>query len=236
MGYTYTQTVRYSETDETGHLSLGALIDLFQDTATMHSESIGYGVKYLKEHGLAWILASWQIEIGQMPEMGMQVHSTTWAYDFKGFYGLRNCILTDGAGRTLAWSNSVWILFDMNAQRPVRIDEEMLNRFGTEAPFEMEYASRKLPQVKEGIQEPHFLINQAHLDTNHHVNNVQYVRFAQSYLPDHYQIRSMRVEYRGQAHLGDEICPLVHEDDGRVAVGLNGTDGKAYATVIFDGQ
>ncbi len=235
MRYTYTQPVRYSETDETGHLSLGALIDLFQDTATMHSESVGYGVKYLKEQGLAWILASWQIEIAHMPEIGTKVQSTTWGYEFKGFYGMRNCVLTGEDGGVYAWSNSVWILFDVHKQRPVKISDEMIDRFGPEERYDMEYASRKLPVVKEGEAAEHFFITQAHLDTNHHVNNAQYVRFAQSYVPDGFPVSGMQVEYRGQAHLGDEICPVIYKEEKQVSVGLNGPDGKAFATVIFRG-
>ena len=68
----------------------------------------------------------------------------------------------------------------------------------------MEKVSRKIAVPKEGGQQQKgFQVQEYHLDTNHHVNNGQYVRMATAYLPDDFPVREMRAEYRRQAKLGD---------------------------------
>ena len=56
--------------------------------------------------------------------------------------------------------------------------------------------------VPEGGQllEP-IVVKKHHLDTNHHVNNGQYVNIAMEHLPDGFAIRRMRAEYKKQAFL-----------------------------------
>ena len=74
-----------------------------------------------------------------------------------------------------------------------------------------------------------------HLDTNHHVNNGQYVRMATAYLPETFVIRELRVEYRSQAMLGDTIRPVRYEMPDGYLVALQDSAGKAYCVVRFMG-
>ena len=76
-------------------------------------------------------------------------------------------------------------------------------------------------------------IQKHHLDTNHHVNNCQYVRMAQQYLPEKFTIRQMRAEYRQQAKLHDTICPMVKYEDEKIVVSLNDDNQAPYAVVEF---
>lgn len=72
---------------------------------------------------------------------------------------------------------------------------------------------------------------QEHLDTNHHVNNGQYVRMALAYMPERMDIATIKVEYRRQALLGDLIVPRVKSEDGKHLVALCGVDEKPYAVI-----
>ena len=44
-------------------------------------------------------------------------------------------------------------------------------------------------------------------------------------------VRELRVEYRKQAMLGDQITPVIYETEEYCMVSLNGKDGKPYAVV-----
>jgi len=70
-----------------------------------------------------------------------------------------------------------------------------------------------------------------HLDTNHHVNNGQYIKMAMSMVPDVKQIRQMRAQYLRQALLGDEISPVVYRKDRTVMISLNSSEGEPYCLV-----
>ncbi len=62
-----------------------------------------------------------------------------------------------------------------------------------------------------------------HLDTNHHVNNAQYVEIAREALDTPVDVRRIQVQYKRAAVLGDTIVPVVHAEKDGVAVRL--TDG-----------
>lgn len=76
----------------------------------------------------------------------------------------------------------------------------------------MDYAPRKIKKPINGKEYPSFAVRPHHLDTNHHVNNGQYVLMAQEYLPADFTVKQMRAEYKNQAKLGDIIVPSVHEE------------------------
>ena len=231
--YEFHSRVRYSECGEDGRLSLKAVVDYFQDTATFQGEHLGIGVGYLKKQNIAWILTSWQIITDHFPKLAEPVTAQTWAYDFKNFYGLRNLVLLDGEGRKAAWANSVWVLMDMKRMRPVKVPPLLLEKYGSDEPLEMEYAPRKIKEPETGEEMTPFAVVKTHLDTNHHVNNGQYIEMARTYLPEKFDLYETRVEYKAQAHLGDLICPKVCTEDGVVTVSLRDEEGRSYCVVRF---
>ncbi len=232
MSYEFSGKVRFSETDEHGYLSLASLVNYFQDVSTFQSEELGIGVDYLKEHKRAWLLASWQIVIDRMPRLCEQVTAATWPYEFKGFMGNRNFTMADADGKLTAWANSIWFLYDQEQQKPTRVDDHTLDLYKLEDRLDMEYAPRKIRVPEEGEEQAHFEIVNTHLDTNHHVNNGQYIEMAIGYLPEGFRIRQVRAEYIRQAFLGDEICPKVSKLENGYTVALNAADGgKPYAVI-----
>ena len=233
MPFTFQSQVRYSEIGEDGYLTLPGIVDYFQDVSTFQSESLGVGIAYLKERGLAWILASWQIEIAQFPKLCDPVTAATWPYDFKDFFGYRNFSLSDPDGRMYAWANSVWILYDMAHGRPARVGSDIMEKYENEPRLDMVYEDRKIRVRGEGAAEDGFVIGRQHLDTNHHVNNGQYISMAMEYLPRESRIRQMRAEYRSQAHLGDEVIPCIYREEPYTTVSLNNREGRPFAVVRF---
>lgn len=59
--YSFTSRIRFSEVDTHLNLTLGSVIDYFQDCSTFHSEAVGMNIARLSAMKRAWILSSWQI-------------------------------------------------------------------------------------------------------------------------------------------------------------------------------
>lgn len=219
--YTFDSRIRYSELDETGHLKIEALLDYFQDCSTFHSEDLGLGVEYLKKQNLVWVMSAWQIVVERYPKLGETVTIGTAPYSFKGFVGYRNFLMTDVKGERLACANTVWGLISTENAKPVRLTEKMREKYVLEPPIEMEYASRRI-HIPENVQrrEP-VQIKAHHLDTNHHVNNGQYVKIAMDTLPGKCQVKQLRAEYKKQVFLNDILIPYVSDtQDGKYVVVL----------------
>lgn len=233
MWYHFNGRVRYSETDEKGVLTLPGILNYFQDCCTFHSEDIGQGMKVVESRSRVWMLSSWQVVIERYPAMGERLVISTAPYDFKGFMGMRNFTLDTESGERLAWANTYWTHINTKTGLPVKLTPEDYAGYECAPKLEMDYAPRKiaLPEKREKMAE--IVIQKHHLDTNHHVNNSQYVQIAEDYLPEGFQIRQMRAEYKKQARLHDVFYPEINCEEEKVTVVLNNAEGQPYAVVEF---
>lgn len=234
--YTFDARIRYSEADCENRLTMNSLLNYFQDCSTFQSEDLGLGVRYMLDRGLVWALSSWQIDVGRYPEIGERVKVGTLPYAFRGFIGYRNFWMEDGTGKRLAVANSIWTLLDLETGKPEKPLQEMYDGYELSPKLEMEYLPRKIVMPQAGEKRPEFVITRQHLDSNHHVNNGQYVKMALEYVEEDFLIRRLRAEYKRQAYLGDVFYPVVYQREDGCAVSLNDVTGEAYAVVEMTGE
>lgn len=236
MAFQFDSRVRYSEMGTDKRLTLGSLVNYFQDCSTFQSELCGQGIDALSRRHQAWLVLSWQIEITRRPLLGEKIITKTWPYAFKAFYGYRHFVLEDEAGGCLAKANSVWVLMDTDTGRPVKVPPEVLKDYPLEPRLAMREYPRKIREPEGGKEQEPFLVAKAQIDTNGHVNNSQYIRMAEDYLPDGFETEILRVEYRSQARIHDVIVPVVHSQDDTITVGLHGNSTETYAVLTFTGR
>ena len=207
--YTFDSRIRYSETDETGALSLLGVINYLQDCSTFQSEDIGLGVEYLEEKKRAWLLSSWRIVIDRYPVLGERIKIGTWATSSKGIYGYRDFVIMDQDGNYLVRAESIWFFCDTEKMVPVRVMPEDVAVYGNEEALDLGKAHRKIlipEEYEEGIP---VTIATHHLDTNHHVNNAQYVDIAREAVPCTKMVKGIRADYKKAAVLGEILVPRV---------------------------
>lgn len=207
--YTFDSRIRYSETDETGALSLLGVINYLQDCSTFQSEDIGLGVEYLEEKKRAWLLSSWRIVIDRYPVLGERIKIGTWATSSKGIYGYRDFVIMDQGGNYLVRAESIWFFCDTEKMVPVRVMPEDVAAYGNEEALDLGKAPRKIlipEEYEEGIP---VTIATHHLDTNHHVNNAQYVDIAREAVPCTKMVKGIRADYKKAAVLGEILVPRV---------------------------
>ena len=175
------------------------------------------GENGLLEWKRIWVLSAWQVVVDRYPYMGERIKTSTWAFGFRGFMGFRNFTMETEGGERLAYANTFWTYIDAENGLPVRLEAK-----DTDAP-------RKIVLPEDYEQQDSFAVQKHHLDTNHHVNNCQYVQMAMDYLPENFKIHQMRAEYKQQARLNDVICPARAVDENKTTVLLN----DQYAVVEF---
>ncbi len=231
--YSFESRVRYSEIDGERKLSLTGIINYLQDCSTFQSEDLQVGIDYLDQSRKAWWLSSWQIVIGRYPVLGEEIVISTWPYAFKGMYGYRNFTICDKEGNYLVKANSVWFLFDRKQGRPVRAGEAEIQayRTGVREKLDMEYAPRRIELPQDYETAGTILVARHHIDTNHHVNNAQYVELAREVLPEEIRVKELRAEYKKAAVLGDKVCPRVTANGGSYTVALCSEKGSPYAVI-----
>ena len=239
--YEYNTRVGFSQCDVNVTLTITSLIDLFQDCSTFQSEDLGVGFKYLQKDNLVWVINYWEIQIEKLPKLCDTVTIGTAPYEFKSFLGFRNFWMKDDKGEYLVKANSVWSLINILETKPVKATDDLRQAYVLDEKLDMEYNSRKV-SIPEGedvtvIEREPIHIQLHHLDSNHHVNNGQYVKLAITAmeLDDNTEIKRMRVDYRKQAVLGDIIYPVVYKKDGVWVTALNDEEGNPYSVTEIRG-
>ena len=231
--YQLNSKVRYSEADSNEQLTCAALLNYFQDSSTLHSENLGASGRSLYENKMAWILSFWQICIDDMPKLSEDIVVSTWPYDTKGLFGMRNFCMDTADGRRLASANSIWVLINTENGRPIKIPAEVGALYPDEPKLDMNYCERKIAVPSEYEAKEPVRVASYFIDTNHHMNNGKYVMVAEEYLPDDFKVREIRVEYKKAAVLNDMLYPRVTVAGNEVTVVLADEKGNTYATVLF---
>lgn len=238
--YSSESRVRYSEIDEDLHLTVPALINYLQDCSTFHSQAVGRGPAHAAASGHAWMLSAWEIVIDALPAFNQDIRVSTWPTCFKGLMAARNftvCDAADPAGEhPLVRANSSWFLFAAAAGAPMRIPADESDPYLSDVaePLDMPAMPRRIRTADAGEAAAPVIVTGAHIDTNHHVNNAQYVSLALGALPkdDMPNIHRLDVQYHTAAKLGDTIYPHIHhEGDAGTIITLDDAEAKPYAIV-----
>lgn len=236
MVYTFTGRVRYSEVDEDGVMTPLSVINYLQDCSTFQSEALGVGMNWLKERGRAWFLSAWKILTDRRPVFGEEITVGTFAYGFKGIYGYRHFFIKDAAGNYIVRADSLWVFCDTGDNyAPVKVTSEYGDPYigGEEPDLGIPKLKRKLPLPDHMEPIGTVEVQRHHLDTNHHVNNAQYVAIGleAAGLSSSYE---MQAEYRHAAVLGDVFHVKKGTDaEGAVFVSLDNEAGQPYAVLRF---
>jgi len=208
MDYQYTKKffIGYSDVDSNNRCKLSKIVDLLQNTATLHSKSVGYGTKEMMELKQAWLMLGWHVRILKYPEADMDVEVRTWSRGIKGVEAKRGYEVLNEEGEVLMIADSSWALFDLEAQKLIRAPEEMINAYGAIEcnPFEGEKIERlrdnQISEIETKIK-----IGKRDIDTNHHMNNAKYMEYAMEVLPENIVITEFENAYRKQIAYGEEI-------------------------------
>ncbi|NLL73535.1 MAG: acyl-[acyl-carrier-protein] thioesterase [Clostridiales bacterium] len=231
--YTFNSRVRYTEINHYKEtMDPSAIINYFQDCSTFQSEDMNLGLSYLENKNRAWYLTSWQLQIKEPVRLGDYITIGTWPYAFKDFFGYRNFIMKDKNDKVLSVADSIWVHMDSEKGRPIKVANDNAG-YKLEPPYPMEYMDRKIKIPKNLSSYPSFPVIKSNIDSYNHVNNGQYIKMAEEFLPEDFFVSTMRVEYKNQAFLGDIICPRVYASDKSYCIVLESQEGKPYAIVEF---
>lgn len=235
--YEYKIRIGFSDCDINKTFALTSLIDAFQDCSTFQSEDLGVGFDVLTQHNVVWVINYWELNIYRLPKLCDYVTVGTYPYAFKGCFGFRNFYMKDDKNEYIVKANSMWTLVDTLSSRPSRAPQFISQAYELEEKLDMTYNPRKvlIPETDDvlTLEKDPIHIQLHHLDSNHHVNNGQYVKLAMSALGEEENISSLRIDYRKQAHLGDTIYPVVYKTDNKSIVALYDENKSAFSVAEF---
>ena len=220
--YSLKYKVTTSTCDSEGRLKLYSALQMMQDCSEMWIDSEPGVKEYFAEQNMAQLLASRQVEIIRVPEYKEELTVTTSVYGMKPMFGFRNTYIYDAEGKPCYKTWSMGAFVDKANGKLKRVDNATIASMTLEPQLAMNYGDRRIILPREGgeAQEPYKVLR-ADIDYNKHMNNANYVRIAMELLPEGFEVKCLRVEYRVAAKLGGVLVPVVYNVEGRFIVALS---------------
>lgn len=203
--YAHKYLVGYSDVDRNNRMKLSRIIDLFQNVATWHSKSIGYGTSEMMKLKIGWLVLAWKIKILKYPQADENIEIRTWSKAPKGLHSFRDFEILDENGEQLVLATSSWVLYDLEAKRPIRLLKEMIDGYGAIDRNALADEISRLKDEKIKGEELNIQITKRDIDTNHHVNNARYVEFLEEMLPENILVNEIEIQYKRQTLLGEKL-------------------------------
>lgn len=234
MGYEREQRVSFLQIDCNSCMTPSALLSAMQEMAILHSDSLGYTIDYMLEHGWFWSVVNWHLKLYRMPKYGEKIILQTWNDKFARFQANRSFYIFDEQGNKLLDGISRWVFMDMEKRRPANVPAEMPPKYhsGKEAAIPDEKFI--MPKEAEGelIAERNVLVTRRDTDTNNHANNVKYLEWVMDDIPDEIYVgmalKDVRIVYRKECMRGDIVTVKTY---------VRATEaGKVIDSFLYDGE
>ncbi len=231
--YSLTYKVTTSCCDSEGRLKLYSALQMMQDCSEMWIDSVPMVKRYFAEQNMAQLLATRQVEVVRVPEYKEELTVTTSVYEVKPMFGFRNTFIYDADGNPCYKTWSMGAFVDKAAGKLKRVDDATIQSMKLDPQLEMNYKDRRIILPKEGgeVLEP-VRVLRVDIDYNRHMNNANYVRVAMELLPEDFEVRGLRVEYRVAAKMGDNLVPTMYKHDDVIIVSLS-IDEAVSAIIEF---
>jgi len=153
------------------------LVNMFIQIAWHHAEKLGFGIDFLHENGLVWMLSRLHLKIEYLPSWSEIVCASTWPKGIRRLFYLRDLHFTDTEGSTIAKGTSEWLMIDIHARRPKLYQPESNI-------FRQNIGKNALPGEAEVLEIPaekqetfHREVYYSDIDLNNHLTTIRYIDF-----------------------------------------------------------
>lgn len=212
-------------------MSIPAAFDLFQDTATMHADTLDIGPAGMNRRRMFWVITKTVMRIERRPEMMDDISCETWIQAADRASCERDFAIRAG-DEVLAEGRSIWAVISRETGRLVHMDELYPTGIDFDKPapegIEFERIGKKFADA-ELIGA--YTVRSIDIDLGGHMNNVNYVRAMLGCFSSE-QIRVMgikaiEVNYISQTYEGETIEFRVRGTENGPEIGAVNTEGKA---------
>jgi medium-chain acyl-[acyl-carrier-protein] hydrolase len=201
--------IHYYEVDYKRRVLLTSMMNYFNDICTEQSDRLGISIDYMKENNISWIIYKWDIDIERYPVYGEKVKVRTEPYSFRKFYAYRKFEIEDEAGSVIVSARTVWFLIDAVRRKPLRVPAVMYEAFGISPEKSDALETRKISAPEETGTVKEFSVRYSDIDTNMHVNNVNYAAWVLETVPMeivlNYTLKKISLVYEKETLYGETI-------------------------------
>lgn len=198
--------IEYCDTDDNCEITNKGFLRYMQEVAMLHSDEVGYSSKTVTSTNKAWLLLNWKIKVFKRPIWSSEITVQTWERSLDKYFAYRDFEILDKYNQIVAIASSKWVLVDATTHSLCLLDEyaasanNVLKKsvFGT-----FKFAKLKPQDTFESSL--NYTILKHDLDSNHHVNNLNYIDFAYEVLPLGKDYSDLEISYLKESKLNDTL-------------------------------
>lgn len=216
-----------------------AILEIFENIGTYHSDMVGYGPNDIKETKVSWVLLDWKLKVLKRPKYGQTLNVNTWGRSMKRTYTYRDFEMYDEENNLCVIATSKWVIVNIDTGRITRISEEIYEKYQIEDKnvFNIEELDKlKVPEMFD--TEMTYKVSRRDIDINGHMHNLYYLDLAYEVLPqevyDKRPFDDVRIQYKKEVKLGNIIrCKYTFEDNMHVITICSEDSMKIHAIVTL---
>lgn len=213
------------------------LLSLLEDTACLHSDGAGYGIKEIPITHLSWVQLNWRVKILRRLEYGEIVTVRTWAREATKVSTLRDFEVIDSKGNVVCIATTRWTLTNIDTLSITKITDDIIDKYKPEDKTIMpEFTFKKLKEHASFDGEYVYTTQRKDIDVNKHMHNLNYLDLAYEALPEdvyfHSEFNEIEIMYKSAIRLGDVVKCLYSFADGKHVVTIKSMDNKTLHCIV----
>ena len=230
----YQFKVRSYECGPDGRATLPTICNLFQEAASLHAASLGFGKGDFAAAGenISWVLTRMVVKMNRYPVWEDELTVETFPRGGRKIVAWRDFEVKNAKGETLGVASSEWMIIDLATRKIHAIPEKV---FAANDPKNTPvlglepFAKFRFPEIADSeVRDVRtFTAMKSQIDLNGHVNNVHYI----SWMLEPCESRcpaEMEVVFRSETFAGDEVRVETAAADGYTYHRVSAPDGKDH--------
>ena len=239
----YEWQIRASECDADGTAKLSAILNLFQEAASLNAESLGFSKSNFAAQGenISWVLTRLRVRMERYPRWEERVRVVTWPRLGRKITAMRDFAMYGADSSLIGIATSEWMVIDLASRRVMPIpdgvfalaNDERAPVFGGEAFSKLRWDCREI--AGNALR---FHAKRADIDLNGHVNNVHYVEWFMETLPSGMEhCRECEIVFKSETFAGEEVLAEgVEVEPGVFIHRVSSPDGHDHVLARTAGQ
>lgn len=205
--------------DSSVRMGVAQSVLLVQDNLTECFNAMGCdGVVYREKFNDFWVFTKTKVHFYRRPDWREIVTACTFPIDNLGMRTHVNTEIVDKNGMCLLVANQEACVLSLESHRPVRITTLPYPTEGFPEPVFNEAFERFPCDFSDDELAFEQTIRSCHIDMSHHMNNIEYIKFALSVFSDDFlqahEITDLEVHYTGESKEGQLLKVYRRDDSG----------------------
>lgn len=197
-----------------------SLYNYMQAAADEHSRSLGTSLNDFADKNLTWVYSRYYTEIFEFPLIYDTVVCETWRSGSTGNFVKREFNIFRSNGEKLAKAVASLALIDVIKRKPVEIPGYLKEQLEPEKGIAVEYNFPPIEKIESYDYVYNVKVRREDIDINRHMNNASYAQILFESVVDNfknsYELKSMDINFRGEAFAGDILECMVKKTDSGV--------------------